>query len=70
MLDFVVAVGTGLTFSMLGNPLMASVTTLPLVLIVFWGVPVTGALGIATLHRLMCAPDEHSGAPAAVASGL
>jgi hypothetical protein len=67
MLDFAVAVGTGFTFSLLGHPLMASVQALPLVLIVFVGVPVTGALGLATLHRLLRDTDEelHDQAPVA-----
>lgn len=56
MLDFAVAVGTGLTFSLLGNPLMEAVRGLPLALIVFFGVPVTASLSIATLHRLFPAP--------------
>lgn len=58
MLEFVVAVGTGFVFSVLGNPLMDAVRVLPLALIVFFGVPVTGSLGIATLHRLVRAPAQ------------
>lgn len=68
MLDFVVAVGTGFTFSILGDPLMDTIKSLPLVLIVFFGVPVTGALGIATLHRLLrtsAAPRDPDSSPAA-----
>lgn len=57
MLDFVVAVGTGFAFSIYGDPLMDVIKSLPLVLIVFFGVPVTGALGIATLHRLLRAQE-------------
>jgi hypothetical protein len=63
MLDFVVAVGTGFAFSVLGNPLMGAVQELPLVLIVFFGVPVTGALGLMTLHRLVRAPVEMRASP-------
>ena len=64
MLDFAVAVGTGFVFSVLGNPLMGAVQALPLVLIVFFGVPVTGAIGLMTLHRLVRDPTEAS--PASV----
>jgi hypothetical protein len=66
MLDFAMAVGTGFTFSVLGNPLMGAVQELPLVLIVFFGVPVTGALGLMTLHRLVRAPVSGPGRPASV----
>jgi hypothetical protein len=58
MIDFAMAVGTGFTFSVLGTPLMGAVQELPLVLIVFFGVPVTGALGLMTLHRLVRLPVE------------
>jgi hypothetical protein len=67
LLDFVVAVGTGFTFSLLGHPLMGAVQALPLVLIVFVGVPVTGALGLVTLHRLVQATEDET-RPAAVSS--
>jgi hypothetical protein len=50
--DFVVAVGTGVTFSLLGDPLMETLQVLPMVLIPLFGVPVTGALHLMTLHRL------------------
>jgi hypothetical protein len=50
--DFVVAVGTGFTFSILGNPLMATLKEFPLALIPMFGVPVTGALSLMALHRL------------------
>jgi hypothetical protein len=58
MIDFAMAVGTGFAFSVLGTPLMGAVQELPLVLIVFFGVPVTGALGLMTLHRLVRLPVE------------
>lgn len=51
--DFVVAVGTGFTFSILGNPLMATLKEFPLVFIPMFGVPVTGALSLMALHRLV-----------------
>jgi hypothetical protein len=50
--DFVVAVGTGFAFSLLGDPLMETLRVLPMVLIPLFGVPVTGALHLMTLHRL------------------
>lgn len=54
MLDFVVAVSTGFTFNaILHHPLMANITTFPIVLIPLYGVPVTGALSIMTLDRLL-----------------
>jgi hypothetical protein len=54
MLDFIVAVGTGFTFNViLHDPLMANITTFPIVLIPLYGVPVTGALSIMALDRLL-----------------
>lgn len=50
--DFVVAVGTGLTFSLLGDPLMTTMKEAPMAIIPLFGVPLTGALSIMTLHRL------------------
>lgn len=50
--DFVVAVGTGFTFSLFANPLMATLKDFPMVLIPMFGVPVTGALSLMALHRL------------------
>jgi hypothetical protein len=40
--DFVVAVGTGLTFTLLGDPRMATVASLPMALIPLFGVGVSG----------------------------
>jgi len=51
--DFVVAVGTGLLFTLLRVPLMENITTFPVVLIPLYGVCVTGALSIMTLDRLV-----------------
>ena len=56
MADFVVAVGTGFVFSVLGEPLMDAVKVLPLALVVGFGVPVTGAFGLMTLDRLRRGP--------------
>ena len=52
MADFVVAVGTGLAYSVTGEPLMDAVKVLPLAVVVGFGVPVTGAFGLMTLDRL------------------
>lgn len=41
--DFVVAVGTGLAFTLLGDPRMAAIAELPLALIPFFGVGISGA---------------------------
>jgi hypothetical protein len=50
--DFVVAVGTGLAFTLLGDPLMATLTTLPMALIPLFGVGLSGASHIVVLFRL------------------
>ena len=52
ILDFVGAVGTGSVFSLLNDPLMVTLKEMPMALIPFFGVPVTGALSLMTLHRL------------------
>lgn len=51
--DFIGAVGTGFTFSLLNDPLMATLKDFPMAIIPFFGVPVTGALSLMTLHRLL-----------------
>lgn len=51
--DFVVAVGTGLTFTVLGDPLMRTLLDTPMALIPLWGVPITGAISLLTLRRLL-----------------
>lgn len=51
--DFVVAVGTGLTFTLLGDPLMRTLLDTPMALIPLWGVPITGAISLLALHRLV-----------------
>lgn len=54
LLDFVVAVGTGFTFTLiLHDPLMNNITTFPVVLIPMYGVCVTGSLSVMTLDRLL-----------------
>ncbi|MBC7939385.1 MAG: permease [Chitinophagaceae bacterium] len=50
--DFVVAVGTGLAFTLLGDPRMALLTTLPMALIPLFGVGLSGASHIVALHAL------------------
>ena len=52
LLDFVVAVGTGLTLTLLETPLIENIAGFPIVLIPLFGVPITGALHIVLLHRL------------------
>lgn len=52
--DFVVAVGTGLTFTLLEDPRMAAITALPLALIPLFGVGLSGAghlVAFALLRR-------------------
>lgn len=50
--DFVIAVGTGLTFTLLGDSRMSLLTTLPMALIPLFGVGLSGASHIAALHML------------------
>ncbi|MBC7796435.1 MAG: hypothetical protein H7Z37_06160 [Pyrinomonadaceae bacterium] len=52
MLDFIVAVGTGITFTILQVPLQENIATFPVVLIPLFGVGITGAFHIMTLNRL------------------
>lgn len=53
LLDFVVAVGTGLMFTVSRVPLMDNIAAFPIVLIPVFGVCVTGALSIMTLDILL-----------------
>ncbi len=64
--DFVVAVGTGLTFTLAGDPLMRTLLDTPMALIPLWGVPITGAISLLALRRLLAAPD---GAPRPLDTG-
>ena len=50
--DFVIAVGTGLTFTLLLDPRMANVTGLPLALIPLFGVGISGASHIVAFDML------------------
>lgn len=53
LLDFIVAVGTGITFTVLQVPLMQNIATFPLVLIPLYGVCITGALSWMALDTLL-----------------
>lgn len=55
-IDFVVAVGTGLTFTLVGDSRMALLTTLPMALIPLFGVGLSGASHIIALHALTRPP--------------
>ena len=50
--DFLLAVGTGLAFTLLGDPKMALLTTLPMALIPLFGVGLSGASHIVALYTL------------------
>jgi hypothetical protein len=55
--DFVVAVGTGLTFFLLNDPRMSAIQTLPMALIPLYGVGISGASHIMAFDLLR----RHSG---------
>jgi hypothetical protein len=50
--DFITAVGTGLTFTLMNDPLMVTLTTLPMALIPLFGVGLSGASHIIVLSQL------------------
>jgi hypothetical protein len=50
--DFVIAVGTGLTFSLLQVPMMETIATFPVALIPLFGVGISGASHIMALDSL------------------
>lgn len=50
--DFVVAVGTGLAFTLMQDPRMATITVLPMVLIPLFGVGISGASHLIAFHLL------------------
>lgn len=50
--DFVVAVGTGLTFTLLQDPLMAPVAALPLALVPLFGVGISGVTHLIAFDML------------------
>ena len=53
LLDFVLAVGTGLTFTILSVPLMENIASFPIILIPFFGVPITGASSVMAIDSLL-----------------
>lgn len=53
--DFILAVGTGLTLNLLDTPTMSNIAELPLCVIPLFGVPITGAIHIMMLDRLLLA---------------
>lgn len=62
MADFVLAVGTGLAFSLLDVPLMGTIATFPIVLIPLFGVCVSGASHIIAIDRLLAERRAGGGA--------
>ena len=52
ILDFIVALGTGILFALTQVPTMDNIAHFPIVLIPMYGVAVTGSLSIMTLHRI------------------
>ncbi|MEO0637064.1 MAG: hypothetical protein AAFY73_10485 [Pseudomonadota bacterium] len=52
MADFLLAVGTGLIFSLLADPRMETIALFPLALIPLFGVTLSGATHIAAFHML------------------
>nr|WP_294943965.1 hypothetical protein [uncultured Mucilaginibacter sp.] len=53
MLDFMLAVGTGITLSLSNAPGTELLTKLPLIIIPFFGVPISGLTHIVSLTRLL-----------------
>ena len=52
MTDFVIAVGTGLTFSLISDPRMVTIAMFPLALIPLFGVTISGATHVAAFDML------------------
>ena len=50
--DFILAVGTGMAFSLLAVPTMDNIVTFPLALIPLFGVPISGATHIMAFHMM------------------
>ena len=57
--DFVVAVGTGLTYFLLNDPRMSGIQTLPMALIPFYGVGISGASHIMAFDLLRRRPGSN-----------
>lgn len=53
--DFTLAVGIGLTLNLLDTPTMSNIAELPVCVIPLFGVPITGAVHIMMLDRLLLA---------------
>lgn len=53
LFDFVLAVGTGLTFTLLSVPLIENIAIFPIILIPFFGVPITGAGSLMAIDSLL-----------------
>jgi hypothetical protein len=53
LIDFICAVGTGLTFSLiLANPLMDTIAVLPVAWIPFFGVGLSGTIHMIAFHMM------------------
>jgi hypothetical protein len=68
--DFVVAVGTGLTLTLLHDPRMGAIRDLPLALIPFFGVGISGASHVIAFHLLWSERRSGAGASREMASAL
>jgi hypothetical protein len=53
LVDLILALGLGMTFALTGNPKMADIVALPLILIPLFGVPITAFTHIVSLTRLI-----------------
>jgi hypothetical protein len=53
LLDFVIAVGTGITLTIIGDPQMNPIVQLPLIMIPLFGVPLSGITHFISLSRLL-----------------
>lgn len=52
LLDFIIAVGTGITLTITGDPQMNPIVQLPLIMIPLFGVPLSGITHFISLFRL------------------
>ncbi|MBY0427333.1 MAG: hypothetical protein K2Q22_16985 [Cytophagales bacterium] len=57
IVDFVIAVGTGLTLTIMGDNEMGKIIQLPLIMIPLFGVPLSGITHIISLNRLLNATE-------------
>jgi hypothetical protein len=53
LLDFIVAVGTGISLTIIGDDGMAPIIQLPLIMIPLFGVPLSGFTHFISLNKLM-----------------